>query len=70
MKNLTSVILIIAGLGLGIYGITKFRDSGKSVEVAGIELSAKDKSGQQEAYLLMGLGVVCLISGVYVSRRK
>ncbi len=70
MKNLFPILLILAGLGLGIYGIMKYGDSGSSLEIAGIELSAKNESRQQQAYLFMGLGLVSLAGGLYLMKRK
>lgn len=70
MKNPLSIILIIAGLLLGIYGIMQLGDSGKSVEVAGIELGVKDKDKSTKSYLFIGLGVLSLIGGVAMSKRS
>ncbi len=70
MKNPLSIVLIVVGLILGIYGITQLGDSGKSVEVAGIELGVKDKGAQTQAYMFIGLGVLSLIGGLAMSRRK
>ncbi len=70
MKNPLSIILIIVGIALGIYGITLFGDSGKSVDVAGIELGVKDKGAQTQSYLFIGLGVLSLIGGIALSRKK
>lgn len=70
MKNPFAIILIIAGLALGIYGIMQLGDSGKSVEVAGIELGVKDKDKSTQAYLFIGLGVLGIIGGVAMSKRR
>lgn len=70
MKNPLSIVLIIVGIVLGIYGISKFGDSGKSVEVAGIELGVKDKGAQTQSYLFIGLGVLSLIGGIAMAKRK
>jgi len=70
MKNPFSILLIIAGLLLGIYGIMQLGDSGKSVEVAGIELGVKDKDKSTQAYLFIGLGVLGLVGGIVLSKRK
>ncbi|MBK9018173.1 MAG: hypothetical protein IPM82_31285 [Saprospiraceae bacterium] len=70
MKNPLSIILIIVGIALGIYGITLFGDSGKSVDVAGIELGVKDKGAQTQSYLFIGLGVLSLIGGIAMSKKK
>ena len=70
MKNVLPVLLIVFGLGLGIYGIMKYGDSGTSVEVAGIELNAKDNNQQTQAYLFMGLGLAGLAGGLYLMKKK
>jgi LPXTG-motif cell wall-anchored protein len=70
MKNPFSLILIIVGLLLGIYGIVQLGDSGKSVEVAGIELGVKDKGQSNQAYMFIGLGALSLIGGIIIARRK
>jgi uncharacterized membrane protein len=70
MKNPLSIILIIVGILLGVYGIMQVGDSGKSVEVAGIELGVKDKGASKQAYLFIGLGVLSLIGGFAMSKRS
>ncbi len=70
MKNPLGIVLIIVGLILGIYGITQLGDSGKSVEVAGIELGVEDKGKSKQAYMFIGLGVLSLVGGIGMSRRS
>jgi len=43
MKNIIGVFLIILAVGLGYMGVKKVSNSGSSVEVIGIELSASDE---------------------------
>ncbi|MBK8563740.1 MAG: hypothetical protein IPN76_10470 [Saprospiraceae bacterium] len=70
MKNPISIVLIIVGLVLGIYGITLLGDSGKTVELGGIELGVKDKGAQTQAYMFIGVGVISLIGGIAMAKRK
>lgn len=70
MKNPLAIILIILGIGLGIYGVMQLGDSGKSVDIAGIELGVKDKDAQQKSYLFIGLGVLSLFGGIFISKRS
>jgi hypothetical protein len=70
MKNPLSLVLIVAGLLLGIYGVMRMDDSRKSVEIAGVELGVKDTGGLNQAYVLIGLGVLSIIGGVAASRRS
>ncbi len=69
MKNPLSIVLIIAGILLGIYGIMQLDNSDKSVEIAGIELGVKDKGASNQAYVFIGLGVLSLIGGFAMSKR-
>lgn len=69
MKNPLAIILILIGLGLGIYGITQLNDSGGSVEIAGIELSAEDSGKKTSAYAMIGFGILSLIGGIGLSKR-
>ena len=70
MKNPLAIILIVLGVGLGIYGVTQLGDSGASLEVAGIELSAEDSGKKTSAYVMIGLGVLCLIGGIGMSKKS
>lgn len=69
MKNIISIVLIVAGIALGLLGFTKMDDSTASVDIAGIELSAGDESGQNQAYMMMGLGALLLVGGVVGMKR-
>ena len=64
MKKFLPVILIVVGLLLAVFGYTKFGDSGASLEVGGMEVSATDDGGRTQAYALMGLGAVSLLAGI------
>ncbi|MEM7366993.1 MAG: hypothetical protein AAF587_00260 [Bacteroidota bacterium] len=64
MKQLISLILVLAGLGLGYLGYTKMQDSSNSLKIAGIELKAQDSAAKNESYLMLGGGALCLILGV------
>jgi len=70
MKNIIGILLIILSLYLGFTGITKFSNSGESVEVVGIELSASDNQKKSTSFIYMGLAVVALIGGVTMMRSK
>lgn len=70
MKNIIAIILIVLGVALGIYGYSTLQDSGGSLEMGDIEISAQDSGQRNQGYILMGLGVVCLIGGVYTLKKK
>jgi len=70
MKNLFPMLLILLGLALGIYGVMQYGDSGTSVEIAGIELSAKDDNKQMQAFLFIGLGLAGIAGGLFLMKRK
>jgi len=64
MNKYLPLLLIVIGLALGIFGFTKLGDSGASMSVGDIELSATDEGSQTQAYVLLGLGAVGVLAGV------
>lgn len=68
MKKTIGIILIVISIGLGYLGITKFMNSGESVEVVGIELSAQDNSKKTTAFIYLGLAVVSFGGGIFLIR--
>jgi len=63
MRSLFPVLLLVAGLALGFFGYVRYDDSGSSLSVGDIEISASDGKGRTESYLLFGLGAFCLLAG-------
>lgn len=70
MKQTIGIILIVFALGLGYLGFTKLQDSRAGVEVLGLEITAEDKGSSTEAYVMLGLGAVCLIGGIVLLASK
>ena len=70
MNRIISIVLIVIGLGLGYAGIDKLENSRASLEIGGLEISAGDKSSTTSAYLMMGLGAICLIGGIVSLTKK
>ena len=68
MKQIIGVLLLVVGLYLGYTGINKYSNSGESVEVLGVEISAKDKDYRTTAVIYIGLAVVCLFGGISIIR--
>ncbi len=71
MKQTVGIILLIAALALGYLGFDKMQNSKAGIKIGDLEISATDKTSNESAYLLMGLGAVCLLGGiVLISRGK
>lgn len=70
MKKIVGIILIIISLGLGYTGVNKVANSGESVEIVGIELSASDNDAKTTGFIYLGLAVVLLIGGVTLTGQK
>lgn len=68
--KILGILLIVAGLALGIYGITLFGDSSASVDVLGVELGVEDNDMKTQAFLYIGLGAAALIGGVFLAKKK
>lgn len=65
MKKLIGMGLIVLALVLGYLGFNKVDNSGGSVEVVGVELSAEDTGKKNNGYIFLGLAVASLLAGVY-----
>lgn len=71
MKQVIGIILIIAAIALGYLGYDKMQNSKAGIKIGDLEISATDKTSNESAYLLLGLGAICLLGGVVlISRGK
>lgn len=70
MKKTVGIILIILAIGLGYMGIKGVQESGDSVEILGIELSAENKQEKTTAYLELGGALALLLGGIYLVGKK
>lgn len=70
MKKIMGVLLILVAFALGFMGVTKFQDSGKSIEFLGAELSVENNEKKTNAYVLIGFSVISLIGGIYLVSQK
>lgn len=71
MKQTFGIILIIAALALGYLGYDKMQNSKAGIKIGDLEISASNKTSSESAYLLLGLGAVCLLGGlVMITRSK
>lgn len=70
MRRIIGIILIVTGIAVGAHGISTLTTSKESLEVADVEIAVKDSSQRYTSYVLIGLGVVTLIAGVYVMSTK
>lgn len=71
MKQVIGIILIIAAIALGYLGYDKMQNSKAGIKIGDLEISASNKTSNESAYILLGLGAVCLLGGiVLISRGK
>lgn len=70
MKSLLAGILIIIGIALAAYGVHVYQEATAQLDILGLNLSARDKSGQQSAYMYMGLGVIAVLAGFFLWRKR
>lgn len=64
MNKTVATILLVAGIALGLFGYSKYDKSVETINVVGLEFSAKDESGVKEGYLFMGAGILLAIGGL------
>ncbi|WP_235296130.1 hypothetical protein [Portibacter marinus] len=70
MNKAVGGILIVLAIVLGYMGYNKVSESTASAEILGLEVSASDESGKTSGYIMLGLGVACLVGGVVMLGRK
>jgi len=71
MKQTIGILLIVAALVLGYLGYDKMQNSKAGIKIGDLEISATDKPSNEQAYILLGLGAVCLlVGGTMISRGK
>ncbi|NND72547.1 MAG: hypothetical protein HKN43_13305 [Rhodothermales bacterium] len=70
MKSYLPVILLVAGLAFGYFGYTSYADSSASLSVGDVSVSATDEGQRSQAYILIGLSVLFLVSGAVLVTRK
>lgn len=70
MNKTVAIILLVVGIALGVFGFSKYNNSVDSIEVIGLEFSAKNESAVNEAYLLMGAGALLAIGGLIGLAKK
>lgn len=70
MNKLIGILLIVLSLGLGYTGVTKVTNSGGSVEVVGVEISASDEGKKTEGFIYIGLAVISFFGGVTLIGKK
>lgn len=70
MKRNLGILLIVIGVGLGIFGFTKFDDSQSGIEIGDLEISAENQSAKNDAYVWLGLGALLLVGGIFLINKK
>lgn len=70
MNKIIGIILIIGSLFIGYTGVNKVSNSGESVEVIGIELSASDEGAKTTGFIMIGLALVAFAGGVILVGKK
>ena len=70
MKTLLAAILLILGIALAAYGVHVYQESTAHLDILGINLSARDKSGQQSAYMYVALGGIGILAGLFLWRKR
>lgn len=70
MRSILGIVLILGGILLGYFGLTKLDDNKADVKIGDLEISAKDKGNTTNAWLMIGAGAIALIGGGALLVRK
>jgi len=69
MKKTVGIALLLVAVFLGYLGITKFSDSGKSVDIVGIELSTENNQQKSTSFIYLGFAIVSAIGGIVLLKK-
>ena len=69
MKRTMGILLLVVGIALGTYGFSEMDQSSGSVEIADVEISAKDESQQTQGIIILVIGVATAVGGIVLMRR-
>jgi hypothetical protein len=64
MKRTIGILLLLAGIALGVYGFTTYDRNTADVKIGDLEISAGDEGGQQQSYTMFILAGIGVIAGV------
>ncbi len=70
MKKIIGIALIVLAIALGYMGYERVANSGGSVKVVGIELSASNQDKKTEGYIFLGFALVSFIGGITLVGKK
>ncbi len=70
MNRVLAVVLVLAGIALGILGFQKMNNSKTGIEIGNVEISAKSEKKSNAAIVYLALGAFCLVGGVVMLRQK
>jgi NhaP-type Na+/H+ or K+/H+ antiporter len=69
-NKILGIILVIASLTLGYFGINKVSDSSAEVKVLGLEINASNESEKQEGFIYLGLAILLFAGGIKMLTKK
>ena len=70
MNKTISIVLLVAGILLGLYGYNKYTANTDSGKFLGIELSVQNEEEANTGLIFMGLGALLLIGGIVGVAKK
>lgn len=70
MKRVIGILLILLSLYLGYVGVTKFSNSGESVDIVGIEITVEDNKKKSTSYIYLGFALLCCAGGIFLVQTK
>jgi hypothetical protein len=64
MQKGIAVLLILASFALLYFGIRDLDEKKADVKIGDVEITASSHESNNKAYVLIGAGVICIITGV------
>lgn len=70
MKKIIGLILLVGGIGLGIFAFNQSKDDKATLKIGDIELSAKDKEASSQTIILYVISGIAVLGGLGMVSRK
>mgnify|MGYP006178831131 CR=1 FL=1 len=68
--KIIGILMLLAGLYTSYLGVQKINDNSTEIKALGIELDISNENEKQEGYIYLGLGVLLIFSGTYLTGKK
>lgn len=68
--KIIGIVMLLAGIYTSYLGIQKVNSNTAEIKALGMELDVSNEGGQQQGFMYLGLGVILILGGAYMTGKK